>query len=278
MLALVAQRRGLRTALIDLDLQFGDIAYLAGKEERGHLRKIPLGELSRLSAGGVDTGELLIVEAPSQPEQAEVLLADIPSFLDCLTSAFDLVIANTGSFWSDLHAVLARRCSHLVFLMDQRSTSVNACRQAADLCIRLQVPQARFLYALNGCGRYAALGVQDVSLALGGADVCELADGGTLVDELLSLGCPKELAHSKNAFVASLDSLFEQLTVECLFVEGGRAVGRVGDGPRDGRRDGRRDARNAGDGSTDEARGFGRRLAGLGGLFSGLGRLGHVPS
>jgi pilus assembly protein CpaE len=271
MLALVARDRGLRVALVDLDLQFGDISYLSGKEERGRLRKVALESVAHDGLGFEGTaGELLVVEAPSRPEQAELLLSHIPAVLERLCAAFDVVIANTGSFWSDLHAVLARRCSHLVFLMDQRSTSVNACKQATDLCVRLQVPQARFLYALNGCGRYAALSAQDVSLALGGAEVCELADGGALVDELLSLGCPGELAYSKNAFVLSLSALFEQLTAECLFAEQGRKAGAVSLGA------GRKDAGKGGAASSGGRAAW--RLPNLAGFFSGAGRSSRVAS
>jgi pilus assembly protein CpaE len=123
-----------------------------------------------------------------------------------------MVIMNTGTFWTDVHAQAVVRCDHLIFLMDQRATSIEACKQAVDLCLRLQAPQARFAFALNGCGRHAALTTQDVSLALGGVEVIGLADGGALVDELLALGCPLELLSSGNALVASIEELLSRLT------------------------------------------------------------------
>jgi pilus assembly protein CpaE len=267
----------LRTAIIDLDLQFGDISYLAGREERGSLRKM---EMETFAMGDAfcepASGELLVIEAPTQPERAELLLARIPDILHRLTASCDLVIANTGSFWNDLHAKLARCCSHLVFLMDQRSTSVTACKQAMELCIRLQVPQARFLFALNGCGRYAALGTQEVSLALGGVDVCELADGGSLVDELLALGCPNELVRDGNAFATSLVPLFEQLTLECLFTEQRQPFGPE---VRAGKRRGERGFGDEGGHKNREAsrdRSTGWHLPDFSGLFAGKGRFGHV--
>ncbi|MDR1422126.1 MAG: P-loop NTPase [Coriobacteriales bacterium] len=266
MLGILAGRRGLRVAVVDLDLQFGDMSYLAGREEHGSLRKVSITELTggaSCSRGTLEvpSGELLVVEAPNQPEQAELLFTHIPDLLNDLTRVCDLVIANTSSFFSDIHAELARRCSHLIFLMDQRSTSVTACKQAMELCVRLQVPQARFLFALNGCGRYAALGTQDVSLALGGMEVCELADGGTLVDELLALGCPGELAISGNAFITSLAALLDQLTSEYLVV-----------GAHDQPGMGRMPA------AKQKKAGLAWGLSSLLGLFSGRERLDHVAS
>jgi pilus assembly protein CpaE len=212
MMALAAQRRGIPAALVDLDLQFGDMDYLAGKEAASCIRRLPLARLcAPQETPPLPDDGLLLVSAPAQPEEGEQLVCAIPSLLEGLSSQRDLIVLNTGSFWMDVHARVAQQCDHLVFLMDQRATSIEACKQAVDLCLRLQTPQARFHYLLNGCGRRAALTVQDVSLALGGVEVCGLADGGPLVDELLALGCPWELLTSGNAFVSSLEDFLDGL-------------------------------------------------------------------
>jgi pilus assembly protein CpaE len=210
MTAFSAQRKGARVALVDLDLQFGDLGYLAGREPAARIQHL---SLAQLCAGeeppALDDEALALVLAPEQPEQGEHLAAAIPRLFEWLACERDLVVLNTGSFWMDVHAGAMRHCDHLVFLMDQRATSVEACKQVIDLCLRMQMPQVRFHYVLNGCGRHAALMPQDVSLALGGVEVHGLADGGSLVDELLALGCPLELLNSGNAFVASLEGFLD---------------------------------------------------------------------
>jgi pilus assembly protein CpaE len=212
MTALAAQKRGFRVALIDLDLQFGDLGYLAGKEPAGHIQHVSLVQLcSQKDMSPLSEDALALVLAPDRPEQGEQFVSAIPVLLEALAAQRDLVVINTGSFWTDAHALAVQNCDHLIFLMDQRATSVEACKQAVDLCLRLRVPQIRFRYLLNGCGRHAALMPMDVSLALGGVEVCGLADGGALVDELLSLGCPLELLASGNAFIASLDDFLDGL-------------------------------------------------------------------
>ncbi|MDR2586665.1 MAG: P-loop NTPase [Coriobacteriales bacterium] len=206
MAAFAAQQTGARVALVDLDLQFGDLGYLAGRESNACVQRLPL---TRVCAGlelpTLEDEALVLLCAPEQPEEGEHLTEAIPRLLEWLASERDLVVLNTGSFWMDVHVVAMRHCDHLVFLMDQRATSVEACKQAIDLSLRMQMPQVRFHYVLNGCGRHAALMPQDVGLALGGVEVYGLADGGSLVDELLALGCPLELLNSGNAFVASLE-------------------------------------------------------------------------
>jgi pilus assembly protein CpaE len=212
MTAFAAQRRGARVALVDLDMQFGDMGFLAGREPAGSIQRLDLTQLcAQRDIPPLSDEALALVLAPDCPEQAEQLASAIPWLLGELASLCDLVVINTGSFWADIHARVIQCCDHIALLTDQRATSIEACRQAVDLCLRLQVPQARLLFLLNGCGRHAALTPQDVSFALGGAEVLGLADGGTLVDELLALGCPLELLASGNAFVASLEILLDTL-------------------------------------------------------------------
>jgi pilus assembly protein CpaE len=212
MSAFAAQRRGARVALVDLDMQFGDMGFLAGKEPTARIQRLPLTQLcAQKGLAPLAEETLTLVLAPDQPEEAEQLASAVPWLLEELASQRDLVIINTGSFWADVHAMAIRRCDRLALLTDQRATSIEACKQAVDLCLRLQVPQARLLFLLNGCGRHAALTPQDVSLALGGVEVLGLADGGTLVDELLALGCPLELLTSGNAFISSLEALLDLL-------------------------------------------------------------------
>jgi pilus assembly protein CpaE len=227
MMALAAQRRNMRVALVDLDLQFGDVDYLAGKEPGSSIRRVALSQLcEQRTLPPTTEGELILVCAPEHPEQGEELLSSIPWLLTELASQCELVVLNTGSFWMDVHAMAVRHCDHIILLMDQRATSVEACKRAIDLCLRLQAPQARLHYLLNGCGRHAALTARDVSLALGGVEVRCLVDGGSLVDELLALGCPLELLESGNAFATSVEDFLDGLTGNRILSTGGPRASR----------------------------------------------------
>jgi pilus assembly protein CpaE len=212
LLAVLAQQRNLRVALVDLDLQFGDLSFLAGQEPaHAIVRKTIEQSLDHRIPFSLHAGELVLVEGGALPEQAERLALQTSQLLEVLGAQADLVVVNTGSFWTEIQAVLAAKSTQLLFLMDQRASSIEGCRQAIELCIRLQAAQAKFFYVLNRCGSHAALSAQDVSLALGGVDVFALADGGPLVDELLSLGRPYELLQSKNPLVNSLVPLLDVL-------------------------------------------------------------------
>ena len=211
MTAICAQDRGLKVALVDLDMQFGDIGFLAGREPSSRIQRLAIDDAIGSAMPQLAEDAMTLVLAPNRPEDGERFADVVPNMLNNLANLRDLVIVNTGAFWTELHARIIDCCDYLALLMDQRASSIEACKQAVDLCLRLQAPQAKLIYLLNGCGRHAALTPQDVSLALGGAPVNGLADGGALVDELLALGCPMELLGSGNAFISSLLAFLDNL-------------------------------------------------------------------
>ncbi|MDR2957220.1 MAG: P-loop NTPase [Coriobacteriales bacterium] len=210
LLAILAHQRGIKVALIDADLQFGDIAYLLGHEKQLNPDIRSLMTMHQTSTDFSTSGQLLVLTAPETVEQSELIGDSMSETVQQVATYYDLVLINTSAYWTAAQAQLARACTRLLFLMDQRTTSLKACQRVLDLCIKLQIPEARFHFAINGCHRFAPISPQDASLALG-QSVVGLDDGGTLVDELLSLGCPWELIDSGNVFVRSLERLLNQL-------------------------------------------------------------------
>ena len=210
--AILLQKRSFKVVLVDLDLQFGDLAYCVGQVPESAIQRISLDTaLNGPERPQPATNRLCLIEAPSRPEYAEEHADEISALIASLATRAEYVIINTGSFWSELQAILAKNADRLIFVMDQRATSVRGCKQAVDLCIRLQIPSVRFGFLLNRCTRNTPLTTLDVSLALGGVEVYGIADGGRLVDEMLSLGSPYELLESDAALRESFDPLLVSL-------------------------------------------------------------------
>ena len=181
--ALFSQGLGYRTLLLDFDLRFGDAHELVG---------VP--------------GALAVDEA---------LVREAPRLLDDLRGRFDVVVANTGASWAEEHALLLERCSKALFLVDQRPSSLRACRHALELCSRCGIATGPFLFAANRCAKGAPLTSIDVSCALRGAPAVELRDGGGEVEELLGAGQPLDLIAAKNDLCTSLEHVLVDLLPGC---------------------------------------------------------------
>jgi len=206
--ALDLWKSGSKVALIDMDLQFGDISVLAGNEPESKIQRLGIEQLceNRMRIPALEDS-LLLLEAPRHPEAAEELIHQIPQLLSALRAVADIVLINTACLWNEAAAVLASSVDKLLVCMDQRATSISAARQVVDLCIRLQIPSTHLYYLLNRSARNAPITDIDASLAMGGVDIICIAEGGADVDELLSLGCPQELLRAQSGLRQSIHEL-----------------------------------------------------------------------
>lgn len=219
--ALLSQKRGLKTLLLDFDLQFGDMREMAGASDALGVDEV-LADPGRLAQLASLSSAPAVLAAPHRLEEAEPIAQSAPALLDALGGMFDVIVANTGASWAEQHAVLLERCSKALFLIDQRASSLAACRRALDLCARCGIAVSPFLFAVNFCAKGAPITSIDASCALRGVQTVELADGGAEVEEALSEGRPHDLIESGNPFVQSLDGLLAGIlpTADIAVAEG----------------------------------------------------------
>ena len=205
-----AQGLGLRTLLLDFDLQFGDMAQLMGVKKPLRIDEV-LARPERLAELSCEGKTPALLAAPEHVDAAEAVVAQAPALLDVVRERFDVIVANTGGAWAEQHAVLLERSSKVLFLVDQRATSVHAAQRALDLCARCGIAVNPFLFTLNGCGKGAPLSSMDVSCALKGAHVRELPDGGADVEDLLAAGLVGDLIDSRNELVEGIEELMAEM-------------------------------------------------------------------
>ncbi len=210
MAAFIAHSLGFNTLLLDYDLQFGDAAVMAGIEKALAIDEV-MARPDLLEREVKRNPGFTVLAAPARLESAEEVIKDTPPFLDELTNMFDVIIANTGAAWAEQHAVLLERSSAALFLIDQRASSVRACRHALELCARCGIASGPFQFVLNRCSKNAPLTSIDVSCALQGAPVFELKDGGRDVEDFLGGGAAAELLETRNDFCSSLKHVMTSL-------------------------------------------------------------------
>jgi pilus assembly protein CpaE len=149
-------------------------------------------------------------------EQFELYLPQVPGVIDRARETYDVVVVNTGSFWTEAHLQMMECSSNTLFLMDQRPTSVKAVQRALELCSRCGVAAHPFLFAVNRCTRNSLLSAVDVSCALNGATVAELKDGGRAVAELAGSGLAARLVEERNDLCLSLNELLGKVIPAAL--------------------------------------------------------------
>lgn len=203
MFALTCAQAGMKTLLIDYDLQFGDESHLLGWEDAPSLEEYQVG-CERAASLLPRVGGISLLAAPRKLEDSERVVRMMPAMLDELCTSFDVIVANTGAAWAEQHAVLLERSSITLFLIDQRSTSIRACRHALELCERCSIATGPLRFVLNRCAKNSPFTSIDASCGLGGQRVLELKDGGFEIEECMAAGVVPELLLGRNELYVSI--------------------------------------------------------------------------
>lgn len=211
--AIFSQGFGYKTLLADFDLQFGDITTLLDKHDALTLDDA-LAAPEKLAHLATESMMPAVLGASKKPEEAETFEEQTGRLLEEMTDKFEVIVVNTGARWTEQHAMLLERCSKALFLVDQRASSLQACRHALDLCARCGIATGPFQFVANRCSKHALYTSLDMSCALGGVSVAELQDGGRDVEELMGSGLSLDLARSRNPLCTSLEHVLNDLLPE----------------------------------------------------------------
>lgn len=143
-LGCVCAHAGLETCLLESDLQFGDWRLWLGLLCDRKNDPLPCGlEYHAL------TDHLDIYCAPLFPEVAEQASERVVSSLDELIGGHELVIADTGQYWSGLTGELVSRADLVVVVFDPRSAATAGTARVQELLGRMGVAQSRCVYVFN---------------------------------------------------------------------------------------------------------------------------------
>lgn len=148
LLALAGQRQGLSTALVDLDLQNGDIAHLLGIRTRrtvldlvdvaGEMSARSLGETAYLHTSGVR-----VLVAPEHGEHAEDMTARAARLIVAnLRMQVDLVVVDCGAQVDDGTAVAVEQSDTVVLVATPDVPALRSARRRIEMWERLQVARA----------------------------------------------------------------------------------------------------------------------------------------
>lgn len=216
--ASLAQSRGFRVAIVDADTQFGDVSHMVSGGPRIYMDSL-LDEpslLDGLRASG-DVSSPVVIEAPRRVELSEALAGRVSEVVSLCSKHFDVLFVDTGASWTDDHVWLLENGDCSLFMLDQRVSSVRSAQRAVDLCVRMGIATGSFVFALNRCSKDSVFSGMDVAAVMQGANVVELKDGESEVEEYLGEGLAAELAALRNDYVASIDSVVSDLLPSSSF-------------------------------------------------------------
>lgn len=176
-----ATRKPDRVVIVDLDLQFGQVATHLNIDPRQTLADVIRDdaalrepELLRTYATKHDSG-LHVLAAPTGPELADLITADhIDKILSTLLDTYDQVVIDTGS-WLDERTLRAfEHADTVLFVVNPEIAALKAMTALVEYLNEAGTVAAKTTFVLNNTFGREILKVRDVEQALGtkvGADL-----------------------------------------------------------------------------------------------------------
>lgn len=206
LISYLAAARSIETALLEGDLQFGDMGFWLGLDNG----------LSNLSQGLqclpiTISSKLVLYKGPALPEAAETISDEVAALIPHIREKEELIVADTGQFWSGLTGDLLCSSDLVLLVMDQRESSVYGAIKAQELCQRLGIPAARIVCIVNRAPGKSKSERERLRGIFETDDIYWIGDGKAAVEALVATGRVEEFLESATAPLADIESVLSEL-------------------------------------------------------------------
>ena len=222
-MAHAASLLGLRAAVLDLDLMFGNLYDLLGADTPHDMAAL----IEASAAGTLAEPDIVAASmrvAPgvtlwgpvAAPEQAELMARPVELLLDVLRRESDVVFVDTSVFWGDAVAAAVSASDRCLVVGDAAVSSATSAARVIELASRVGVPRTRMSAVFN---RFGARGAdEDVAMrfeiACSLSSKIRIADGGQDLASLMAFGRADEAIGQTGAFATSVREATREMLVE----------------------------------------------------------------
>ena len=214
---------GLRAAVLDLDLMFGNLYDLLGVDAPRDMAAL----IEPSAAGALTEPDIVATSmrvAPgvtlwgpvAAPEQAELMARPVELLLDVLRRESDVVFIDTSVFWGDAVAAAVAASDRCLVVGDAAVSSATSASRVIELASRVGVPRTRMSAVFN---RFGARGAdEDVAMrfeiACALSSKIRIVDGGQDLAALMAFGRADEAVGQTSAFATSVREATREMLVE----------------------------------------------------------------
>lgn len=222
-MAHAASLLGLRAAVLDLDLMFGNLYDLLGADTPHDMATL----IEASAAGALAEPDIVAASmrvAPgvtlwgpvAAPEQAELMARPVELLLDVLRRESDVVFVDTSVFWGDAVAAAVSASDRCLVVGDAAVSSATSAARVIELASRVGVPRTRMSAVFS---RFGARGAdEDVAMrfeiACALSSKIRIADGGQDLAALMAFGRADEAVGQTSAFATSVREATREMLVE----------------------------------------------------------------
>ena len=194
-LAVAASVLGLKTALIDGAIQFGDLrGLLRAPRDAPSMLDLPTDRISDTDLADVlwrGPADVDILLAPPRIEMAEmVLVRDIEKTISLMRRLYDLVIVDTGVGLDELTLALLDQADTILEIVTYDATTIRNTIAMAETFQKIGYPPSKVRYLVNRADASAGIDPGDLRTALGREPEFKIRSEGPVVGPASNQGAP----------------------------------------------------------------------------------------
>ncbi|TAK20201.1 MAG: CobQ/CobB/MinD/ParA nucleotide binding domain-containing protein [Chloroflexota bacterium] len=199
----IRQTTGQRVALVDANLQFGDVGIVLGlKPTKSIVDLVPhiaeidadlLGEVVSRHHSGID-----VLLAPPRPEMAELVTADyLKRILGKMREAYDVVVVDTAPNFSETMLATLDISDRILVLLTVEMHTIKNTRLFLEVAGQLGYPREKLTLVLNRADSTGGIEITEIERALGHRVNARIVSDGRTTTYALNHGEPFVIANKK---------------------------------------------------------------------------------
>jgi len=192
-LAVVAAEAGLKTAMVDGSIQFGDLrGFLRAPANAPSMLDLPTDrisepDLAQVVVRGPSNVEILL--APPRVEMAEMVLArDLDKILSLMRRLYDVIVVDTGVSLNDLTLALLDQADTIVEIVMYDAAAVRNSAAMAATYAKIGYPPSKLRYLVNRGDSTAGMDPAELKAAIGREPEYRVRSEGAIVVPAGNLG------------------------------------------------------------------------------------------
>jgi pilus assembly protein CpaE len=194
-LGVAASGLGLRTALIDGAIQFGDLrGLLRAPRDAPSMLDLPTDRISETDLADVlwrGPANVDILLAPPRIEMAEmVLIRDLEKTISLMRRLYDLVLVDTGVGLDELTLALLDQADTILEIVTYDATTIRNTIAMAETFQKIGYPPSKVRYLVNRADASAGIDPTDLRTALGREPEYRIRSEGPVVGPASNQGAP----------------------------------------------------------------------------------------
>ena len=194
-LAAAAAGLGMKVALVDGSIQFGDLrGLLRAPRDAPSMLDLPTDRISETDLADVlwrGPADVDILLAPPRIEMAEmVLIRDLEKTLSLMRRLYDLVIVDTGVGLDELTLALLDQADTILEIVTYDATTIRNTIAMAETFQKIGYPPSKVQYLVNRADASAGIDPSDLRQALGREPEFKIRSEGQVVGPSSNQGVP----------------------------------------------------------------------------------------